>query len=151
MSEINLVSKISVAKCHGKIDKKNLPKGTIIRIAGIASGTKTGTSNFGPWTAATGDFIAINAETGEEFRSGICFMPSTAMSLIEGALAQSPEGVEFAFDFGVKEADNSVGYEYTVKPVIKAKESEAMTSLLAKVAAASPLALGHDKGKAKGK
>jgi len=146
MSEQNLVSKISVAKCHGKLDKNNLPKEPILRVGGIASGTKTGTSNYGPWTALTGDFVAINTQTGEEYRSGVCFVPGTALSLIEGALAQSPDGVEFGFDFGVKKADNAVGYEYTVKPVIKAKESEAMSNLLTKMAQAAPLAIGQDKG-----
>lgn len=143
--DVNLMSKISVAKCHGKIDKKNLPKGPVLRVAGIATGTKTGTSNYGPWTALTGDFYAINLETGEEFRSVKCFMPSTALSLVEGALAGSPDGVEFALDFGVKPADNAVGYEYTVKPVFKVKESEAMATLLAKVEQAAPLKIGSDK------
>lgn len=146
----NIVSKISVAKCHGKLDKANLPKEPILRVAGIATGTKTGTSNYGPWTAATGDFYAVNLLTGEEFRSGVCFMPGTALALVEGALGSSPDGVEFAFDFGVKKAENAVGYEYTLKPVIKAKESEAFSNLLARVNEAAPLALGNDKaGKGK--
>lgn len=151
MTDANLVSKISVAKCHGKLDKKNLPKAPILRVAGIASGTLTGSSTYGPWTALSGDFYAVNLETGEEFRSGKCFMPATALSLVEGALAGSPEGVEFAFDFGVKAAENAIGYEYTTKSVVKAKESDAMGALLAKVSEASPLALGSDKGKGKAK
>lgn len=148
---LGLVSKISVAKCHGKLDKKNLPKGAILRVAGIATGTKTGTSNYGPWTALTGDFYAVNLESGEEFRAGKAFLPSTALGLVEGALSDSPEGVEFAFDFGVKAAENAIGYEYTVKPVVKAKESDRMAQLLAQVQKESPVKIGHDGGKGKGK
>jgi len=147
MGEQTLIGKISVAKVFGKLDRKDLPKGTIMRVVGIANGVRTGTSNFGAWEAVRGDFYAVNLLTGEEFRSGQCFMPNTAISLVTGALAGSPDGVEFAFDFGVKANDSTVGYEYTVKPVVKAKESEAMTSLLERANAAAPLALGNSKKK----
>lgn len=143
----NLVSKISVAKCHGKIDKANLPKGPVLRVMGVARGTQEGSSTFGPYVALLGDFAAVNMETGEEFRAGKAFMPNTAVSLIAGALAGSPDGVEFAFDFGVKKADNAIGYEYTVKSVIAAKESDQMANLKALVAKEAPLAIGTEGGK----
>ena len=143
MSEQNIVSKISVAKVHGKIDMKALPKGTIFRIVGIARGTKTGVTNFGQWEALTGTFVAYNLLTGEEFRSGVCFMPQTAIDLVTGALADSPDGVEFALDIGVKPSSREpeTKYEYTLHPVLKPKDTDAMGALLAKANEAKPLAL----------
>lgn len=140
-----LISKISVAKCHGKLDPKALPKNPILRVFGVARGVLSGTSTFGQWEALSGDFIAVNLETGEEFRSGKAFMPDIALNLVTGALAGSPDGVEFAFDFGVKPStkDPENKYEYTVKPVVKAKESDQIANLRALVAEAAP-ALGHD-------
>lgn len=147
-----LISKISVAKCHGKLDPKALPKTPILRVFGVARGVLTGTSTFGQWEALSGDFIAVNLETGEEFRSGKAFMPDIALNLVTGALAGSPDGVEFAFDFGVKPSakDPENKYEYTVKPVVKAKESDQIANLRALVAEAAP-ALGHDGGEKKKK
>ncbi len=142
----NLVSKISVAKCHGKIDMENLPKTPILRVFGVARGTKNGTSQFGQWTALVGDFAAVNLESGEEFRAGVCFMPETALGLVEGALAGSPDGVEFAFDFGVKPSakEPKTKYEYTVKPVVKVRENDQMTALKALINETAPLAIGND-------
>ena len=153
MGDINLLSKISVSKCHGKLNRDDLPKGPILRVIGIGTGTKTGPDKNKPgefWTAITGDIAAIDVTTGQEFRSGVCFMPNTAQNLVIGALGSNPEGVEFAFDIGVKKADNVVGYEYTVKPVVKVQESSAMQKLMAAANAAAPLALAApegDKGK----
>ena len=150
----NLVSKISMAKCHGKISRDDLPKGTILRVLGIARDTKTGPDKNKPgefWTALVGDFVAIDTITGEEYRSGVCFLPNTAQNLIVGALGGDPNGVEFAFDIGVKKADNPVGYEYTVSPAVKPKESDAMLALMTKANEAKPLAIGNETGAAAGK
>ncbi len=154
MTDQTILSKISVAKCHGKISRDALPTGTILRVGGIATGTKSGPDKNRPgetWTALTGDFVAIDTVNGEEFRAGVCFLPTVGQNLVLGALGGSPDGVEFGFDIGVKKADNAIGYEYTVKPVVKAKESQAMTNLLNKMAEAAPLAIGNDGGKKKAK
>lgn len=145
----NLVSKISVAKCHGKINRDDLPKGPILRVLGIARDTKQGPDKNKPgefWTALVGDFVAIDAITGEEFRSGVCFLPTTAQNLVLGALGGDPNGVEFAIDIAVKKAENIVGYEYTVSPAVKPKESDAMLALMAKANEAKPLAIGNETG-----
>lgn len=146
----NIISKISVAKVHGKIDRANLPKGPIVRVLGIATGTKTGPDKNRPgevWTGLTGDFVAINTESGEEFRAGVCFLPTVGQNLVLGTLGGNPDGVEFALDISVKKADNAVGYEYVVAPVVKPKESDAMAALIAKAAEAKPLGLEHASGK----
>jgi len=144
----NLVSKLSVAKCHGKLNMSDLPKGPFLRVIGVARGTKEGVSTYGPWTSLLGDFYAINTQTGEEFRSGQCFLPDTANNLVIGALKGSPDGVEFAFDIGVKPSakEPETKYEYTVAPVIKVQENDQMASLLAQAAEAKPLAIGNETG-----
>lgn len=150
--ELNLLSKITVSKCHGKLDRDNLPKGNFLRVVGIATGTKSVADKFKPGEFAfgiTGDIVAINTLSGEEYRSGVCYMPATAQNLVVGALGGNPDGVEFAFDIGVKKAENPVGYEYTIKPVIKPKESNAMAALLGRVQEEAPLALAAPEGAGK--
>lgn len=123
---MKLLSKISVKTVCGNV--KELPNENLMRVIGIAKGTFTGTTNFGEYVGFKGQFKAINLATGEEFSSGKLFLPEIAQNLVEGALSET-ESVEFAFDLGKKEADNAVGYEYTIQPLIEAKENNPLALL----------------------
>lgn len=154
----NLISKISVATVYGPIDKKN-PNADVMRVAGIATGVKTGVSTYGDWTALIGDFKAVNLETSEVFRAGKCFLPETAMSLVLGALGGEVSSVQFAFEIITVEADTSCGYEYRVKPLVESSESDPLNQLVSSVPGflALPSPEGEEsesekpKGKGKGK
>ncbi len=148
MSNVELLSKISVATVFGKVKKPEAPVG-LVRVIGIANGVKTGQSQYGDWTAFTGDFKAFNLENGKEFRAGKVFLPAIAQNLIEGALANADaESVQFAFDIGIKPADTQAGYEYTVTPLVEARDNDPLAALEEKVGKLPAL---EDKSETKSK
>lgn len=152
------VKKISVAKVYGKIDKKELltvvdgkivPKEGntfVMRVGGIATGTKNGVSDNGPWTALTGAFKAWSAKDGEEHEAAICFLPMIAMTPLTVALSQaSAQGVRFLIDLFVFHVEpeagrEHIGYEYTFVPVVKPTGTDPLAELLAQ---AAPLKIGE--------
>lgn len=150
-----LLKKLSVATVYGEISKDSesvANSSPIIRVFGIASGIRTGQSNFGDWVAFTGDFGAINLESGEAFRGPQVFIPQPAQGMLEAALSKS-DNVEFAFEIGVKPSKKgSMGYEYTVRPIKEASDAAAFAAL-ADLSRADLPQLGHDgeTPKAKGK
>lgn len=121
----NLQKKISVAKVFGKVNAVTVAKAenevlAIGRFFGSASGTKTGVSDFGEWTALTGQFRAISAETGETFDSGVCFLPDVALDLILGQLNSGARVVDFAFDItAVLDKTVQIGYSYRAAPILE--------------------------------
>ena len=130
-----LIKKISVGKVFG--DKKAIAefigKGekAVMRVIGIAHKAIPGDGDMGPYVSFKGNFKAVNLLTGEEFRSGTCFLPDVAADIIEGAVMGSENGsVEFAFDI-IATYDNSsaVGYCYNADPLIKADENDPVAAL----------------------
>lgn len=147
----SIVKKISVKSIFGDV-KAALKKGTIqdgtaiIRVIGIASGTKTGNTQFGDWTALLGQFKGTNLVTGEQFTSGKCFLPESAMELIVPVVVAG-NTAEFAVDIGVKENDSlAIGYEYTVTPLIQQGSTDAMERLESAVAETAALPAPTKKG-----
>lgn len=133
MSNVQIVAKLSAKKVCGKI-KKPEKKTVLMQIFGVATGTKSGESNFGGWVALTGQFRATNLETGEIYQSGICYLPNTALNLIIPMLAKDGvDGLEFAFNIGVIPADNAFGYEYYVEPMLEPKENDPLEMLAKRV------------------
>ena len=149
MSKVTIVSKLSVKKICGKI-KKPEGKVMLMQVFGIATGTKSDESNFGPWTALLGQFRAVNLESGELFQSGVCFLPNTGLNLITPLLKKDgTDGIEFALNIGVIPAENSVGYEYYVEPVIESQENDPLEILSKKVNQAALPSPNKDAKKAK--
>lgn len=141
---VSLQKKISVAKVFGKINAVIVAKSEngileIGRFFGSASGTKSGVSDFGEWTALTGQFRAINKSTGETFDSGVCFLPDVALDLIVGQLMGGARAVDFAFDINAVLDDTvQVGYSYRAIPILEATGDSPIArieSQLAKLAA----------------
>jgi len=146
MSQIELISKISTKTVAGTVSKpKEGESAVLYRVLGIANGIKSGESTYGEFTAFTGNFKAINLETGKVYQSGKVFLPSIAQTMLEGALSDAnTDSVEFAFDIGVKHAANAIGYEYTVTPLVAASDNDPLSALESKVTAALP---DNSKGK----
>lgn len=129
----NWIKKISVAKCYGKIDKEKTPM-SILQIVGIATGTFTGESTFGPWCALRGNFEATNLQTGEKFRSSQCFMPDVAIAIVAGALASDENNaVEFGVIIGIIKSETQIGYEFTMNPLIDVTENDPIANLIKKL------------------
>lgn len=85
----------------------------LIRIVGLVNGTKTGDSDYGPWTGLTGMFRATNIHTGEEANAPVAFTPSYITEMIAGANPSPDNVLELAVDVCVQEDETiAVGYEY---------------------------------------
>lgn len=141
MSKVEIVKKLSVGKLIGKAFRDELtaenPRIELGRMAGIARGTKTGESQFGPWTALTGDFMFIpstGANKDKRFRSGVCFLPDVALELVLPVLASGDiAGVEVAFAIiAVKDADSTTGYVYSAEFLTEPAANDPLTDLVAK-------------------
>lgn len=142
---MNLVSKLGVKTIVGKLVKPeaDAPARSVARIFGIARGTVSGATDYGDFVGFKGDFKGINYDTGEEFRSGKCFLPEIATNLLLAALEASGRGetkaskgtlkrtetaysgsIEFGFDISIKPATTATGYEYLVTPLMPVSESD---------------------------
>ena len=127
---MELIKKLSTKTIVGKITRGDVPaKGIkpMFRVMGTAMGTKSGQSNYGDFLAFRGNFKAIRIEDKEVFASAVCFLPQMATDIllpaVEHNIASGGTGVMFAFDIGIKAADNAVGYEYTVIPLTDTADS----------------------------
>ncbi len=134
MPQIEMVKKLSVKKVIGakpKFDDEDQKTKDVMQVVGVASGMKTGTSDNGDWTALTGNFAAVNLETGEQFRSGVCFIPDVALDPIVGQLNQGVTAVEFGWTISIKRDENAAtGYVYTARPLIEADENDPLEQLV---------------------
>jgi len=137
------IKKLSVATVYGKIDLKKLINHEgpmpIMRVIGNAIGHKTGTSQYGDWTALSGMFEATNLETGEAHQSSQLFLPDVALTPIMVQLAQpGVRGVEFVIDITVRHnaqaKPGGSAYEYGFDTVLKASESDPISRLKAQLA-----------------
>jgi len=135
MSE-NIIKKLSIKTLIGAMKKP--PEGetvTLCRFAGIAKATKTGESNFGPWTALVGDFAGINLETGEVTRSPVLFAPEIMMQMILPEV-EAGNTVDFVFDItATGDKTVAVGYRYGLKTVRAPSENDPLKALLATIPA----------------
>ena len=134
-----LTKKISTAKIYGKVNVRKLPEdGSVVNlysVIGVAIGTKTGTSDFGDWTALVGQFEAVNLETGAIMASANAFLPDVAQGLVIAQLAQEgTQQVQFAFVIGARADEGSpVGYSYTAQPMLAPDAKDPLADLRATV------------------
>lgn len=151
MAEQNIVKKLSVKTIHGKVKASELDaSGSILfRIMGVAMGAKSGESQFGPWTALTGNFAAVKAD-GEIIRASELFLPDVILNMLLPAVEQG-NNPEFVFDVGARPDENvTIGYSYFARPVIQDME-DPIARLTAKVAALAAPEEKPEESKGKGK
>lgn len=124
-----LLNKISIKGVCGaiKVGKGDAER-ALLQVMGIVSGTLLKTTQYGDSTGLKGQFKAVNVETGEIFRSGVCYLPNVATDLIAGALREGMQ-LEFAFGISVKPADNPIGYEYNVASLLPVAENDPLDAL----------------------
>lgn len=134
------LSKLSAASVYGKIKVADIPAEgelPIMRLAGIASGTKRGQSTYGEWVSLTGQMAATNAKTGEIFVGANGFVPAAMGDALVTALeaAQKEDAnatLKFSLDVSVKRSPRNPDekYEYIIRPVIESDvKNEAMLLL----------------------
>jgi hypothetical protein len=143
VTKVTISKKLSMKVLAGNIKAavKSLANGESVdlaRVVGIARGTKTGESQFGPWTALTGDFIAESLhgdKAGNRYRTGTLFLPDVALDLVlphvEG-LAKG-DGVELAFKLSAEaNEDANHGYVYGAEFLTEPEENDPLEALAAK-------------------
>ncbi len=138
-----------------KINARLIPDGKqkldLYQILGIAGDTKTGSSDYGPWTALLGQFRATNMITGEIFEAFKVLLPAVLSEMILGKMgSQGPDGrgVSFAFIVGIMVDEKStIGYTYYAKPVIEPGVEDPMQKLIAAVKPPKIKALTHKAAK----
>lgn len=129
-----LVKKISAKTIIGDIKKlcKTREDGDVIDLAnfyGRATGFKTGTTDFGAWTAFTGNFEAVNRQTGEEFQARQIFLVEPLQGMLLDQLSAS-ESVDFACVLSIVVNEKlPTGYEYRVTPITEIKRSDELEAL----------------------
>ncbi len=132
---MTIIRKISSKSICGKIEKPE--KATrLFTVYGHAMKTKTGSTDYGTWTALIGRFEAVNLVTGEVFESPQCFLPEPLNTMIQVSLEEcDKEGnrinnsVGFSVEVGVKPSDVPCGYEFTTKENVKADTADPLAGL----------------------
>ena len=132
---VSMIKKLSTPKIMGGRlrFKEGESQRDLYQVVGVASGKKSGTSDYGEWASLTGNFAAINLDTGEEFRSGVLFLPDVALDPILGQLSMGAHAIEFGFTISIVEDDESAtGYVYTATPLIEPDENDPLEALTGK-------------------
>lgn len=112
---------------EGVLEAKKVSDLDIMKVLGVVKEKEAVTGQYGTSYRLKGEFKAHNMITKEEFYSGSCFLPGLAEDLVTGQLDPHGENaLQFAFIIGIKAAKNKVGYEYSVKPLIKPAENNAL-------------------------
>ena len=119
------------------------------RLVGVACDTKTGTSQYGEWTALVGDFIKTTPD-GETERAPQAFGPDMVISPVVGALKMGGGAVNVAVDvYVVHDEKSPVGFAYRTENVIPDQEDSPMARLLALASAKAMPALTAPAAKGK--
>lgn len=126
----------NVRKHVSAVEGENI---SLFSIMGMTHGIKDGTGDNGPWVAFLGTFEAVNYITGEISRGGQAFVPKALEDILVATVREQQKGdsnasVQFAIEVGVK--TNSVlaiGYEYTVKSLLKMSGADPLEALRARL------------------
>jgi hypothetical protein len=130
---MQLLKKISPKTVMGEIPKP-VP-GTPIalyRVVGIARKLRYVETNLGQSVGFKGDWRAVRFKDHEQFEATEAFFPPVIQGMLEAVLLESDGDGEIkcAFDIGVKHHTVPIGYEYTVTPIVKPKQSTVMGDLI---------------------
>jgi hypothetical protein len=119
-----LTTKIIVGKKIGKIEVRQ----QLYSIIGVATGLKTGESNYGAWTALVGRFEAERTQEGALFSAPLVLLPDEAAAPIISAV-KIHEGVEFALVVTVEPTLSAPGYVYDIATVITPRKNDMLAGL----------------------
>ena len=110
------------------------------RLIGIATGTKTGVSQYGDWTCLVGSFQHISPD-GVITRAVQAFGPDLVIQPAVAQLASGAQSVTVAVDvFAVESEKSPTGWAYVCSAAIEETESDPLTLLMSKTTA-RPIAL----------
>jgi hypothetical protein len=114
---------------------------SVLRVWGIVSGKKPGTSQFGNYIKFTGEIAAMNLITGEEARSQELLLPAVAEGIVNNLFEKAAKdggtaeiGLELTVAFN-NSAKGGTKFSYGVKPLIEYKGDDALSAMGAKLPA----------------
>lgn len=118
------------------------------RLVGIASGIKTGTSQYGEWTSLVGSFVWTD-RNGVTTRAAQAFGPDVLIMPVVSALNAGQPAANIAADVYVVESDDSpVGFSYVVQSAIEQTiETDPVLALMQQATPVPQLAAPQTKGK----
>lgn len=163
---MQVISKITIATVGGnpaaaKAENRRIP---ICAIYGKATDVKMveDPTRKGPdgqtkeWKALAGAFQAVNLQNGQEFMSGVLYLPDAfqtmALTLVEKQNESRTrrgmahfQGVEFAYQIDAIPAKNPSGYSYVLRSLLPPRKADPLAALRARaldeVASVMPKAL----------
>lgn len=109
----------------------------IMTVFGTATRVQHGTHEFGDGNLSeydkfAGNFSAVRANDGTEFRSGVLILPDVAGGPLAGVVSQLTEGekaIEFAFFISMKKSETPIGYEYSAEPLTEPEEHDPLLQM----------------------
>lgn len=135
---MQIVNKITMKVVMGKDVKEFVIKDEqvdLVQIVGMAKKKEIFKSTFGgkieeSW-CIFGEVKAKNLQTGEIFYSpNRCFLPKLGGELLAAQMDDTDQNaVKWAFVLGVKYSTAQIGYEYTLKPLLKPAENNALDNI----------------------
>ena len=121
-----LTTKIIVGKKIGKIEARQ----ALYSIIGVATGLKSGESNYGAWTALVGRFEAERTADGTLFSAPLVLLPEECSgAIIQAVRLAGGIGIEFAFSVAVEPTLTSPGYVYDIATVVSPRRNDMLASL----------------------
>lgn len=144
---VELLRKITNKTVLGKEFLSEAPKEAtkLYTLMGVISGYQQDNSEYGTFIKFKGDFVAEVAHNGAEFRAPSCIVPvpmddvlaamydKAVAEMVDPDTGEMPSGkrasCQFAVEIGYKPSETPTGYEWTVTPLIKMQENDAITSL----------------------
>jgi hypothetical protein len=126
---MEILNKITVKGVCGELENKlgDLKEMAVMKVIGIVKDKEEVKGQYGTSFRLKGEFKAINLSNKQEYFSANCFLPGLAEDLVIGQMdPQGDNAVQFAFVIGIKAAKNKVGYEFSVMPLIKPAENNAL-------------------------
>ena len=148
MPDTSMIGKITIRTIN-VIPAKSVEVGKstpIARIFGMASGIKQVVDKVrgDTFESITGQFGAVNLQTGNAYESGVLYLPKGIHDMIEAAVRSIPKDapsstVDFALEIRVVKADNPAGYSYEAVNLIPAKVVSPLEELRKQIAASAPM------------
>lgn len=136
----NIVSKITVKNVYGKIDIEKLLKEKnkqieLMDVFGLVRKSVPGSSDYGDYVKFRGSFKAVNLETGESVQSGALILPRIGEEVLQGAMSDDVNEVQFGFRIVAKyDADAVTKYTFQIIPLMNPAENDPLVLLESKIA-----------------
>lgn len=127
-----LTTKIIVGKKIGKVERRT----QLYSIIGVATGLKSGESNYGAWTALVGRFEAERTADGSMFAAPMVLLPEVAAEpIVQAVRASQGQGIEFALVVTVEPTLSAPGYVYDIATVVPQRRNDMLAGLRASLRA----------------